>query len=136
MPDIAVEFVHFNHPNFGDRVANRFDRFAEGLDPVIDGNVADLQKTAYGAEPHAFQIQLQGLSPDRRTHPAFGHGVPINTAFAAVALPAIDDAVLDAALAVAFWTIYHQIPIRNGEVYNVYINLTIPDRQCCPINRP
>lgn len=67
MPDIAVQFVHFHHLDFSGRVADRFDRFAEGLDPVIDGNVADFQKTAYRAEPHAFQIQLQRLSPAPRS---------------------------------------------------------------------
>ena len=104
MPDMAVQFFHFHHLDFGGRAADRFDRLAEGLDPVVHGNVADPQKPAYGAEPHAFQIQLQRLPP----RPAFGHGVPIATAFASVPLPATDDAVLGAALAVAFWTSSHQ----------------------------
>jgi hypothetical protein len=112
MPYIAVQLAHLHHLDLAVRVADRFDRLAEGLDPVIDGNVADPQKPAYGAESQPSKLQLQS---HRRAHPTFGHGVPIATAFAAVALPAIDDAVFDTALAVTFWTICHQNPIKNGE---------------------
>ena len=66
MPDMAVQFFHFHHLDFGGRAADRFDRLAEGLDPV-----ADPQKPAYGAEPHAFQTQLQRLTaaPAPRVRP-------------------------------------------------------------------
>jgi hypothetical protein len=63
------------------------------LDPIVDGNMAALQKPANRPETEAFKVKLERLPLGLRAYAPVLDGMPIPARLAFVPLPCLDDAV-------------------------------------------
>ena len=67
-----------------------------GLDPVVDGNMAAIQKPANRPETEAFKVKLERFPLGFRAYPPVLDSMPIPARLAFIPLPCFDDAVFGA----------------------------------------
>ncbi len=91
MPDVTMHFIQFD--DLGGRAFDLSDFFAQGFDPLVDGDMTKAQVPANRSKAQAFQIQVH-------RQPALGWGpgigfvrnrIKVLSCFALVSLSSLYD---------------------------------------------